>query len=192
MERKPMNVLVINAGSSSLKFQVITTDLERIKQDNDELLCRGQVERIGGEAIITVQSHTGPRQKLTAPIRDVSAALDYVLRWLASDRSGIDEIRSLGDIHSAGHRVVHGGELFKESALIDDDVLKGIEECIDLAPLHNPNNLTGIRALREIWGPATPQVAVGCATWKWRSRGPARLPIVLKPAVEVATSQSNE
>ena len=64
-----MNVLVINAGSSSLKFQVIATDLERIKQDNDELLCRGQVERIGGEAIITVHGRSGFRQKLTAPIR---------------------------------------------------------------------------------------------------------------------------
>ena len=148
-----MNILVINAGSSSLKFQVIATDLERIKQNKDELLCRGQVERIGGEAIFTVQSHTGLRQKLTAPIRDVSAALDYVLRWLASDRSGIDEIRSLGDIHAAGHRVVHGGELFKESVIINDEVLKGIEDCIDLAPLHNPNNLRGIRALREIFGP---------------------------------------
>ena len=155
-----MNVLVINAGSSSLKFQVIATDLERIKQDQDELLCRGQVDRIGGEAIITVQSHAGLQQKLTAPIRDVSAALDYVLRWLASDRSGIDQIHSLGDIHAAGHRVVHGGELFKQSAVIDAEVLKGIEECIDLAPLHNPNNLAGIRALREILGQATPQVAV--------------------------------
>jgi acetate kinase len=108
-----MNIFVINAGSSSLKFQVIATDLERIRQDNDEVLCRGQVERIGGEAIFTVQSRAGLRQKLTAPVRDVGAALDYVLRWLASDRSGIDEIRSLGDIHAVGHRVVHGGELFK-------------------------------------------------------------------------------
>jgi len=155
-----MNVFVINTGSSSLKFQLIATDLERISQNSDVLLCRGQVERIGGEAIITVQSHTGLRQKLTAPIRDVSAALDYVLRWLASDRSGIDEIRSLGDIHAAGHRVVHGSELFKESVSINDEVLKRIEDCIDLAPLHNPNNLRGIRALREIFGQATPQVAV--------------------------------
>src|SRR5579872_4500114 len=116
-----MNVFVINAGSSSLKFQVIATDLERIRNDNDELLCRGQVEHIGGEAIITVQSHTGVRQKLTAPIRDVSAGLDYVLRWLASDRSGIDEIRSLADVDAAGHRVVHGGEFFKESVVIDDE-----------------------------------------------------------------------
>jgi acetate kinase len=106
-----MNVFVINAGSSSLKFQMVATELERIVLDNDELLCRGQVERIGGEAIITVQNGATSRQKLTPPIRDVSAALDYVLRWLASDRPGIDEIPSLGDIHAAGHRVVHGGEL---------------------------------------------------------------------------------
>ena len=155
-----MNVLIINAGSSSLKFQIIATDPERIQQGSDERLCGGQVERIGGEAIITVQSHSGPRQKLTAPIRDVPAALDYVLRWIASDKSGVPEIHSLADIHAVGHRVVHGGELFKESAIVNDEVLRGIEDCIDLAPLHNPNNLSGIRAVREIFGEATPQVAV--------------------------------
>jgi acetate kinase len=155
-----MNVLVINAGSSSLKFQVIATDLDRIKQDRDELLCRGQVERIGGEAIMTLENRNGSRQKQTAPVRDVSAALDQVFRWLASDRAGIKEIRSLADIHAAGHRVVHGGELFHESVMINDYVLKGIEDCIDLAPLHNPNNLRGIRAVRDIFGQALPQVAV--------------------------------
>jgi len=155
-----MNVLILNAGSSSLKFQVIATDLERIRTAGDERFCRGQVERIGGEAIITVQNKSGPRQKLTAPIRDVAAALDYVLRWLASDSSEVPEIRSLGDLHAVGHRVVHGGELFHESALITDDVLKGIEDCIDLAPLHNPNNVKGILAVREIFGRQTPQVAV--------------------------------
>ena len=155
-----MNVLILNAGSSSLKFQVIATDLERIQKNADERLCRGQVERIGGEAIITVQNRNGPQRKLTAPIRDVSAALDYVLRWLASETSEVAEIRSLGDLHAVGHRVVHGGELFHESALITDDVLKGIEDCIDLAPLHNPNNVKGIQAVREIFGRQTPQVAV--------------------------------
>jgi acetate kinase len=155
-----MNVLILNAGSSSLKFQVIATDLERIQKATDERLCRGQVERIGGEAIITVQNKNGPRRKLTAPIRDVAAALDYVLRWLASDGSEVAEIRSLGDLHAVGHRVVHGGELFHESALITDEVLKGIEDCIDLAPLHNPNNVKGILAVREIVGRQTPQVAV--------------------------------
>src|SRR3954447_4942319 len=83
----PMNVLVINSGSSSLKFQVIATDLERIRQNDDAVLCRGQVERIGGEAIFSAQTGSGPRQKRTAPIRDVSAALEFVIRWLASDRS---------------------------------------------------------------------------------------------------------
>jgi acetate kinase len=155
-----MNVLVLNAGSSSLKFQVISTDLDRIRQNSDERLCRGGVERIGGEAIVTVDSKNSPRQKFTAPIRDVSAALDYVLRWLASDRSGIAEIHSLGDIQAVGHRVVHGGELFRESVLVTDAVLQGIEDCIDLAPLHNPVNLRGIRAVRELCGEHTPQVAV--------------------------------
>jgi acetate kinase len=155
-----MNVLVINAGSSSLKFQVIATDLDRIRKDDDRIVCAGQVERIGGEAIFSGKSGSGASQKRTAPLRDVTAALDYVLRWMASDHSGIDEIRSLGDIQAAGHRVVHGGELFHQSVIIDDEVLTGIEECIDLAPLHNPKNLAGIRALREILGVGTPQVAV--------------------------------
>jgi len=133
-----MNTVVLNAGSSSLKFQVIATDLERIKSDGDARLCRGQVERIGGEAIITIQAGNGPRHKSTAPLRDVQAALDYVLRWLASDRSGVGEIRSLGDVDAVGHRVVHGGEMFTESVLITDEVLSKIEDCIDLAPLHKP------------------------------------------------------
>ena len=142
-----------------MKFQVISTDPDRIKEDSDERLCRGGVERIGGEAIVTVETKKG-RQKLTAPLRDVGGALDYILRWLASDRSGVEEIRNLGDIEAVGHRVVHGGELFQESVLIDDKVIAGIEECIDLAPLHNPNNLRGIRAVRELIGERTPQVAV--------------------------------
>src|SRR5277367_3965016 len=135
-----MNVLVLNSGSSSLKFQVISTDPDRIRQDTDERLCRGEMERIGGEAIVTIETKTG-RQKTTAPIQDIAAALDYVLRWLVSDHSGITEIRSLADIQAVGHRVVHGGEVFKESMLVNDEVMAGIEECIDLAPLHNPTNL---------------------------------------------------
>ena len=96
----------------------------------------------------------------TAPLRDVAMALDHVLRLLSSDRLGLSEVRSLADIHAVGHRIVHGGEMFKESVLIDDKVLKGIEECIDLAPLHNPSNIRGIRAAREIFGARMPQVAV--------------------------------
>ena len=155
-----MNILVLNAGSSSLKFQVIATDLERIQKDADERLCRGYVERIGGEAIITIETRNGPRQKVTAPVRNISAALDYVLRWLASEKSGVPEIGSLSDVHAVGHRVVHGGEVFRESAIVTDEVLQGIEDCIDLAPLHNPNNVKGILAVREVFGRGLPQVAV--------------------------------
>jgi acetate kinase len=155
-----MNVLVLNSGSSSLKFQVITSDLEKIKQNADERLCRGLIEGIGREAIITVQTRNGPRQKFTASLPDISAALEYLVRWIASDRSGITEVQTSADIHAAGHRVVHGGELFGESVVITDEVLKGIEDCIELAPLHNPNNIKGIRAVQQIFGQKLPQVAV--------------------------------
>jgi acetate kinase len=155
-----MNVLVLNSGSSSLKFQVIATDLERIKQHKDDRIFRGEIEGIGGEAIIHVQLRSQPGRTFTAPLHDVSAALDYLVRYIASDRSGVSEIKSIADVHAVGHRVVHGGELFKESALIDEQVLKGIEDCIDLAPLHNPNNIKGILAARELLGKDVPQVAV--------------------------------
>jgi acetate kinase len=155
-----MNVLIVNSGSSSLKFQVIATDLERIKQYRDDRICRGEIEGIGSEAVIRFRYRDQPAQTLTAPLRDVTEALDYLVRYIASDRSGITEIKSTADINAVGHRVVHGGELFKESALIDDRVLKGIEDCIDLAPLHNPNNIKGIQAARELFGKDVPQVAV--------------------------------
>ncbi len=155
-----MNVLVLNSGSSSLKFQVIATDLERIKAHQDERLCRGEVERLGGEAIVTFQASQEAKRKFTAPLRDIAAAVDYLARYIASDNSGVDAIRSSGDIHAVGHRIVHGGELFKESALIDDKVLQEIEDCIDLAPLHNPNNIKGIMASRDLFGKHVPQVAV--------------------------------
>ena len=155
-----MNVLVLNSGSSSLKFQVIATDLEQIKQHQDDRICRGEVEGVGGEAIIRTQYRNQQGHTETAPIRDMTAALDYLVRYIASDRSGIKEIKSTADVHAVGHRVVHGGELFKESTLIDDRVLKGIEDCIDLAPLHNPNNVKGILAARDLFGKDVPQVAV--------------------------------
>jgi len=155
-----MNVLVLNSGSSSLKFQVIATDRDRIKQHQDDRLCRGEVEGFGGEAIIRFKYRNEAGKTFTAPLRDMGAALDYLIRYLASDRSEVPEIKSTADIHAVGHRVVHGGELFTESALIDDKVLKGIEDCIELAPLHNPNNIKGIVAAREIFGKAIPQVAV--------------------------------
>ena len=155
-----MNVLVVNCGSSSLKWQVIRTDRDCRQGSPVVRLCRGQIERIGGEALISVQTPHGGSQKYTAPIRDTRAALDHVLHRLMSEASGVSEIRGWADIHAVGHRVVHGGELFHDSALITRDVLKGIEDCVDLAPLHNPDNLRGILAVREICGEAMPQVAV--------------------------------
>jgi acetate kinase len=155
-----MNILVLNAGSSSLKFQIIATDLDRIRQDKDVRLLRGEVERIGAEAVVTVQKGDGPKQKLTASLKNISGALDFVIRWAVSPDSGVSEIQSMADIHAVGHRVVHGGESFTDSVLITDEVIAGIENCIDLAPLHNPTNLRGIRAIRELLGPQIPQVAV--------------------------------
>lgn len=155
-----MNVLVLNAGSSSLKFQIIATDPDRIKENRDERFCRGQIERIGEEAIFTAQVRKNPEQKWTAPVRDIPAALDALLRWLASDKAGIAEIRGLADIHAVGHRVVHGGEVFTQSELITDKVLNGIRDCVELAPLHNPNNIKGIEAVGQMLGNKVPQVAV--------------------------------
>ncbi len=155
-----MNVLVLNSGSSSLKFQVIATDLERIKQHKDDRICRGEVEGIGGEAMIRVQHRADPSQKFTASLKDTPAALEYLVRYLSSEQSGVTEIKDKSDVHAVGHRVVHGGELFQESALIDDRVLEGIEDCVDLAPLHNPINLQGIHAASTLFGKDIPQVAV--------------------------------
>lgn len=155
-----MNILVLNAGSSSLKFQIIATDLERIRDHADARLLRGEVERIGGEAVVTIQRSDGSRQKFTASLKNMSAALDFVIRWAASPESGVTEIQSVADIHAVGHRVVHGGEAFTDSVRITAEVIAGIENCIDLAPLHNPTNLLGIRAVRDLLGPQIPQVAV--------------------------------
>src|SRR5262249_6952913 len=105
-----MNVLVLNSGSSSLKFQLISTDLERMKQNKDERLCRGQIEWAGREAIVTLQPAKGAKQKRTASLPDAAASLEYILRWMGD--AGITEKRALSDIDAIGHRIVHGGELF--------------------------------------------------------------------------------
>jgi acetate kinase len=124
-----MNVLVLNAGSSSLKFQVIATDMDRIRDHKDDRICQGEVEGMGGEAIIKFRYRDAPSQTLTASLRDIASALDYLVRYIASDRSGVTEIKSTAD-------------------------------CIDLAPLHNPTNIHGILAARELFGKDMPQVAV--------------------------------
>lgn len=155
-----MNILVLNCGSSSVKFQLIATDLERISQNTDRRLARGAIERIGGEAIVSLRASDGPQQRSTASLRDVRAAVDFILRWVSSGQSGIDDVQSIADIHAVGHRVVHGGERFKESVLITKEVLQEIDDCIDLAPLHNPANIKGIMAARDLFGAGLPQVAV--------------------------------
>lgn len=155
-----MNILVLNCGSSSLKFQIIDTDLKKIENNTDEQKAKGLVERIGGESIITLTATGKPSAKQTLPLRDHRQALDHVLRWLINPKTGIPGIQSLDDINAVGHRVVHGAERFKKSALINDEVIKGIEDCIDLAPLHNPANLKGIHAAIESFGSKVPQVAI--------------------------------
>jgi acetate kinase len=103
-----MNVLVLNAGSSSLKFQLIATDTDRIAQDGDERLSRGQIDRIGGEAIVTIQNRDGPRQKSTAQLHDIAAALRHVVACLMSEQPGMSVLQGVADVHAIGHRVVHG------------------------------------------------------------------------------------
>ncbi|MDQ3797909.1 MAG: acetate kinase [Acidobacteriota bacterium] len=155
-----MNVLVLNCGSSSLKFQLIATDLERIAQDADRRLASGQIERIGGAAIITFTAEGSAPQRSAAPVRDIREALETVLRWVTSEAAGVEGVGGLADIDAVGHRVVHGGEKFRQSVLISDEILRGIEDCIELAPLHNPANIRGILAAREIFGRGVPQAAV--------------------------------
>jgi acetate kinase len=155
-----MNVLVLNCGSSSVKFRLIATDLDLIAQNADRRIAKGTIERIGGEAIIRLQVEGHEPQRSTSSLRDITAAVDFIARWAASPQSGIEEIKSSADIQAIGHRVVHGGERFKESVLITDEVVRAVEDCIDLAPLHNPANLTGISATRKLFGAGLPQVAV--------------------------------
>jgi len=155
-----MNILVLNCGSSTIKFQLIATDLEQISQDADRRLAGGSIERVGGEAIITLQVQGREPERTTATLRDTRAAIDMIVSWACTEASGIAEVQSVADIHAVGHRVVHGGEAFTHSVLIDDEVLRGIDRCIDLAPLHNPTNIRGIIAAREVLGAGLPQVAV--------------------------------
>ncbi|HKT49387.1 MAG TPA: acetate kinase [Candidatus Angelobacter sp.] len=155
-----MNVLVLNSGSSTLKFQLIATDPERIRQNRDERLCRGLIEGIGTESVITIHTPFRSRQVFTAALPNIKAALEYLVRWLSSSTSGIFQAPAVAKIEAVGHRVVHGGELFSESTVITEDVIKGIEDCIQLAPLHNFNSLEGIRAARHVLSPELLQVAV--------------------------------
>ena len=155
-----MNVLVLNCGSSTVKFQLIETDVDMISEDRDRRLARGVIERIGGKSQITFRVGDRLALRESRPVRDHQKAVEQIVHWVVSEDSGIAEINSPSDIHAVGHRVVHGGENFKTSCRIDDEVLEQITNCIDLAPLHNPANLKGIEAVTKLLGKGTPQVAV--------------------------------
>jgi acetate kinase len=155
-----VHILVLNVGSSSLKFQLIETDAIAIANASDGRLARGQLERIGGEAILTFATKDGSTETTTAPIRDHAAAVAHVISRLTTSRGGAAAIARIGDIQAVGHRVVHGGERFTGSTLVNDEVRRQLEALIELAPLHNPHNLRGIDAARAALGPGVPQVAV--------------------------------
>src|SRR5256714_9437909 len=155
-----MNILVLNCGSSSVRFQIISTDLEKISGNTDRRLARGHIERIGGEAIITLETEGRAKQRTSAQVRDTRAAVEFIVRWACSEEAQVDGVKTVADVNAVGHRVVHGGERFTHSVLITDEVLRGIEDCIDLAPLHNPANIKGIVAAREVFGAGLPQAAV--------------------------------
>ena len=153
-----MNVLVLNCGSSSLKFQLIDTDLERAAAGTDRVLAKGIVDDIGGAGILKLEAAGRPAVKESAEVLEHKIAVEKVVDWLCQPGGAI--LGSRDDIHAVGHRVVHGGERFKASVRIDDAVLQGIEACFEMAPLHNPPNVKGYRAVRDLLGDGVPQVAV--------------------------------
>lgn len=146
-----MKILVLNSGSSSLKFQLIEASAEQITAATDRLLAKGEIEKIGSsEALLTFAVPGGERTRFTQPVPNHQQAIDAALKWLKG---------AAHEVEAVGHRIVHGGEFFHQSVRIDADVLIQIESCIDLAPLHNPHNLKGYYAVRNLLG-EIPQVAV--------------------------------
>ena len=146
-----MNVLVINCGSSSLKYQLIDADSEKV-------LAKGLCERIGIDGgMHTYQPDGAQKIKTDVDMPSHTKAVQLVLDALTDSKNGV--IKSLDEIDAVGHRIVHGGEKFSKSVLINDEVIKAIEECNDLAPLHNPANLIGVNSCKELM-PNVPMVAV--------------------------------
>ena len=146
-----MKVLVINCGSSSLKFQLIDSETEKV-------LAKGLCERIAIDgSMITYTPAGGEKEKREVPMKDHTDAIRLVLEALTNEKTGV--VKDLSEIGAVGHRVVHGGERFAQSVIIDEDVIKAIEEVSDLAPLHNPTNLIGIRACQKLM-PGVPMVVV--------------------------------
>ena len=146
-----MNILVINCGSSSVKFQLIDSESEK-------LIAKGLCERIGIEGSRLVYTPAGGKKQITeAVMDDHKAAIGMVLKALTDPESGA--VKDLSEIGAVGHRIVHGGENFSKATLITDEVKKAIADCSDLAPLHNPANLIGIEACEALM-PSVPMVAV--------------------------------
>ena len=146
-----MKVLVINCGSSSLKYQILD-------MDNETLLCKGLVEKIGIEGSVITHEKVGEdKVKTEVPMKDHKDAIAQVLAAIQDPEHGV--IESMGELGAVGHRVVHAGEKYNGSVLITEDVVKALEECIELAPLHNPANLMGIEAC-EAAMPGKANVAV--------------------------------
>ncbi len=148
-----MNILVLNCGSSSIKYQVIDMN----SPEEYKLLAKGLVERIGIENSLLTHRPTGKEQvKITTDIADHTQGIDLIIKAITDPQSGV--VKSLEQITAVGHRVVHGGEAFKESALINEEVIKTVEQYCDFAPLHIPANLKGIEAIKTLL-PTVPQVA---------------------------------
>ena len=145
-----MNVLVINCGSSSLKYQLIDSETEAV-------LAKGLCERIGIDGRLVYQKAGNDKEITEASMPTHKEAIQMVLEALTNDKTGA--IKSLDEVNAIGHRIVHGGEKFASSAIITDEMINTVEECNDLAPLHNPANLIGIRVCAELM-PNVPQVGV--------------------------------
>ena len=145
-----MNVLVINCGSSSLKYQLINSDSE-------EVLAKGLCERIGIDGRLVYQKEGLDKEITEAPMPTHKEAIQMVLDALVNPKTGA--VKSLAEIDAVGHRVVHGGEKFSDSVVITEEVIAQVEECNDLAPLHNPANIIGIRACQALM-PNVPMVGV--------------------------------
>ncbi len=147
-----MKILVINAGSSSLKYQLI--DME-----NEQMLCKGNCERIGMEmGLFGHKTADGRSKNIEVPMKDHTAAFEQVKNALTDEEVGV--IKSLDEVSAIGHRIVQGGSLFSESVLVDEKVIEGIESLIPLAPLHNAAHVQGIRACRAVFGEDVPEVVV--------------------------------
>lgn len=145
-----MNVLVINCGSSSLKFQLINSDTEAVA-------AKGLCERIGIDGRLVYQPTGGEKEITEAPMPTHTEAIQMVLDALVNEKTGV--LKKLDEVEAIGHRVLHGGSKITQSCVIDDEVIAVIEECCDLGPLHNPANLMGIRACMQLM-PGKPNVAV--------------------------------